>query len=112
MIQVFSKYGFEVKDGTDIEDDWYNFTAVNIDEDHPARQMHDTFYLKKTSDKTKLLRTQNLSYSDKNDAQWQTSLSFYSSWQSLSGRLEYDLHTNVSSNRRISDKNIHMGHLQ
>ncbi len=57
LMQVFSKYGFQIKDGPDIENDWYNFTALNIDEDHPARQMHDTFYLKKTSEETKLLRT-------------------------------------------------------
>ena len=57
LIQVFAKYGFDIKDGPSIEDDWYNFTALNIEENHPARQMHDTFYLKKTDDKTKLLRT-------------------------------------------------------
>lgn len=57
LIQVFSKYGFDIKDGPNIESDWYNFTALNIDEDHPARQMHDTFYLKTKDDATKLLRT-------------------------------------------------------
>ena len=45
LIQVFSKFGFAIKDGPNIETDWYNFTALNIDENHPARQMHDTFYL-------------------------------------------------------------------
>ncbi len=58
LIQVFAKYGFEIKDGPDIEDDWYNFTALNIDEDHPARQMHDTFYLNTKNDISKVLRTQ------------------------------------------------------
>ncbi len=57
LIQVFASYGFDIKDGPNIEDDWHNFTALNIDENHPARQMHDTFYLKKTDDSTKLLRT-------------------------------------------------------
>jgi len=46
LIQVFSKFGFVIKEGPNIESDWYNFTALNIDENHPARQMHDTFYLK------------------------------------------------------------------
>lgn len=59
LIQVFSKYGFDIKDGSSIEDDWHNFTALNIAEDHPARQMHDTFYLKQkdSKHKSKLLRT-------------------------------------------------------
>lgn len=54
MVQVLSRYGFDIKNGPDIENDWYNFTALNIDENHPARQMHDTFYLKQEG---KLLRT-------------------------------------------------------
>jgi phenylalanyl-tRNA synthetase alpha chain len=37
--------GFEFRDGPNIEDDYHNFTALNIPENHPARQMHDTFYL-------------------------------------------------------------------
>lgn len=56
LTQVFSKYGFTVMDGPDIEDDWYNFTALNIAENHPARQMHDTFYLK-SENNNKVLRT-------------------------------------------------------
>ena len=46
--------GFEIREGPHIEDDWHNFTALNISENHPARQDHDTFYLNK---KSKLLRT-------------------------------------------------------
>lgn len=42
---LFAGMGFEVKDGPDIEEDFYNFTALNIPDNHPARQMHDTFYL-------------------------------------------------------------------
>ncbi len=55
MIQVFEKIGFEVAEEREIEDDWHNFTAMNTPEDHPARDMQDTFYLK-GSDKM-LLRT-------------------------------------------------------
>ncbi|WP_039457750.1 phenylalanine--tRNA ligase subunit alpha [Candidatus Jidaibacter acanthamoebae] len=51
---IFSKLGFDYAEGPDIENDWNNFTALNIPEHHPARQMHDTFYLKE--DKL-LLRT-------------------------------------------------------
>lgn len=58
LSQIFSKYGFITKDGPDIEDDWHNFTALNIAENHPARQMHDTFYMQSDNDKdAKVLRT-------------------------------------------------------
>lgn len=55
LIQIFSKYGFKVETGPDIESQWYNFTALNIAENHPARQMHDSFYFK--GDSGKMLRT-------------------------------------------------------
>lgn len=42
---LFASIGFSVADGPEIEDDFYNFTALNTPEDHPARSMHDTFYL-------------------------------------------------------------------
>ncbi|MGV2432509.1 MAG UNVERIFIED_CONTAM: phenylalanine--tRNA ligase subunit alpha [Rickettsiaceae bacterium] len=45
LTEIFASFGFEVKEGSSIEDDWHNFTALNIDENHPARQMHDTFYM-------------------------------------------------------------------
>ncbi len=41
----FARLGFDVADGPELEDDFHNFTALNIPEDHPARAMHDTFYL-------------------------------------------------------------------
>jgi phenylalanyl-tRNA synthetase alpha chain len=43
--KIFASVGFEVADGPEIETDFYNFTALNIPEDHPARAMHDTFYI-------------------------------------------------------------------
>ena len=43
--QIFHSIGFEVAEGPEIESDYYNFTALNIPEDHPARAMHDTFYI-------------------------------------------------------------------
>lgn len=43
---LFSRLGFEVADGPEIEDDYHNFEALNIPPDHPARAMHDTFYFK------------------------------------------------------------------
>ncbi|MBU4569084.1 MAG: phenylalanine--tRNA ligase subunit alpha, partial [Alphaproteobacteria bacterium] len=43
---IFGDMGFRVAEGPDIEDDWHNFTALNFPEGHPAREMHDTFFLK------------------------------------------------------------------
>jgi phenylalanyl-tRNA synthetase alpha chain len=55
---IFSDMGFDVAEGPDIESQFYNFTALNIPDAHPARQMHDTFYLKaKEDDASLVLRT-------------------------------------------------------
>ncbi len=45
LVSIFADMGFEVADGPDIEDDFHNFTALNFPLGHPAREMHDTFYL-------------------------------------------------------------------
>jgi phenylalanyl-tRNA synthetase alpha chain len=45
IIDVFARIGFTVSDGREIEDDWHNFTALNTPENHPARDMQDTFYV-------------------------------------------------------------------
>lgn len=58
MIAIFAQMGFEVAEGPDIEDDFHNFTALNIPAEHPARQMHDTFYFGEKDDGSRhLLRT-------------------------------------------------------
>ncbi len=44
LAEIFADLGFAVATGPEIEDDWHNFTALNMDENHPARAMHDTFY--------------------------------------------------------------------
>jgi phenylalanyl-tRNA synthetase alpha chain len=58
---IFGSMGFDVADGPEIENDWFNFTALNTPEDHPARSMHDTFYVDpldgKPTDTPPLLRT-------------------------------------------------------
>src|SRR4051812_23419118 len=55
---IFSDMGFKIAEGPDIETDWYNFTALNFPEGHPAREMHDTFFLEPGPDGTrKVLRT-------------------------------------------------------
>jgi phenylalanyl-tRNA synthetase alpha chain len=56
---IFSRIGFTVSEGPEIEDDWHNFTALNTPPDHPARDMQDTFYVSENPDM--LLRTQTSS---------------------------------------------------
>lgn len=55
IIEIFERLGFNVADGPEIEDDWHNFTALNFPENHPAREMQDTFFIEKNPDL--LLRT-------------------------------------------------------
>ncbi len=55
IINIFHRLGFAVADGPEIEDDWHNFTALNLPENHPARDMQDTFYINRNPDW--LLRT-------------------------------------------------------
>jgi len=55
VTMIFQKMGFETALGPDIEDDYHNFTALNIPPEHPARQLHDTFYIKGKNNR--LLRT-------------------------------------------------------
>jgi phenylalanyl-tRNA synthetase alpha chain len=55
VIEIFQRLGFAVAEGPEIEDDWHNFTALNLPEHHPARDMQDTFYIHQNPDW--LLRT-------------------------------------------------------
>jgi phenylalanyl-tRNA synthetase alpha chain len=55
IVHIFGRLGFSVAEGPEIEDDWHNFTALNLPENHPARDMQDTFYIHQDPDW--LLRT-------------------------------------------------------
>jgi phenylalanyl-tRNA synthetase alpha chain len=55
IVSIFRRLGFSVAEGPEIEDDWHNFTALNLPENHPARDMQDTFYMHRHPDW--LLRT-------------------------------------------------------
>lgn len=55
IIEIFERLGFNVADGPEIEDDWHNFSALNFPDNHPAREMQDTFFVEKNPDL--LLRT-------------------------------------------------------
>ena len=56
LTEIFADLGFAVAEGPEIEDEWHNFTALNIPETHPARAMHDTFYIAGEGD-PRVLRT-------------------------------------------------------
>lgn len=55
IVEIFSRIGFNVSEGPEMEDDWHNFTALNLPEYHPARDMQDTFFLQ--TDPDWMLRT-------------------------------------------------------
>lgn len=61
IIEIFERLGFSVADGPEIEDDWHNFSALNFPENHPAREMQDTFFVEKKgqngAEQDMLLRT-------------------------------------------------------
>jgi phenylalanyl-tRNA synthetase alpha chain len=59
LAEIFADLGFAVAEGPEIEEQWYNFTALNMPENHPARAMHDTFYLEPRDGETepRVLRT-------------------------------------------------------
>ena len=55
IVEIFNRIGFNISEGPEIEDDWHNFTALNLPEEHPARDMQDTFFIQ--TDPDILLRT-------------------------------------------------------
>ena len=57
LAEIFADMGFAVAEGPEIEDDWHNFTALNIPETHPARAMMDTFYIEGEHERPMVLRT-------------------------------------------------------
>ena len=57
IVSILGGMGLKYREGPDIEDDFHNFSALNIPEDHPARQMHDTFYIKGNKKNSYVLRT-------------------------------------------------------
>ena len=60
IIKIFRDIGFTIESGPEIEDDWYNFTALNFPKNHPAREMKDTFFISKNPDKVLRTHTSNV----------------------------------------------------
>ncbi len=109
---IFAELGFSVCEGPDIEDDNHNFTALNIPENHPARAMHDTFYLKGSEGKT-LLRTHTSPVQIR--AMRNSKPPFRCIAPGNTYRCDSDItHTPMFHQVEgfVIDKNIHMGHLK
>ena len=60
IIKIFRDIGFSIEDGPEIEEDWYNFTALNFPKNHPAREMQDTFFISKDPDVVLRTHTSNV----------------------------------------------------
>lgn len=113
--EIMSRLGFTAATGPEVETDFYNFTALNIPDDHPARQDHDTFYLKNldADGKRRLLRTQT------SNVQIHTMEKFEPPMRVMSiGRVyrnDSDL-THTPQFHQVEglaiDKNLHFGHLK
>lgn len=106
----FAHLGFSVAEGSDIEDDYHNFTALNIPEHHPARQSHDTFYFKEPG---KLLRTHTSPVQIRTMKTTQPPLRILSLGRVY--RCDFDAtHTPMFHQVEglVIDKDIHMGHLK
>jgi phenylalanyl-tRNA synthetase alpha chain len=113
LIQIFAQLGFTIKYGPNIESDWYNFTALNIDENHPARQMHDTFYLQGQKDNNVLLRTHTSPIQIRTMQSEKPPFRFIAPGRTY--RSDSDMtHTPMFHQIEglVIDKDIHMGHLK
>tara|TARA_A100000171_G_C2132215_1_gene147516 strand:+ start:89 stop:1153 length:1065 start_codon:yes stop_codon:yes gene_type:complete len=113
-ISILKEMGFSVAEGPHIEDDFYNFTALNIPELHPARQEQDTFYFREdASGQRKVLRTHTSPVQIRTMLQSKPPLRIIAPGRVF--RSDYDqTHTPVFHQIEglYVDKNIHMGHLK
>jgi phenylalanyl-tRNA synthetase alpha chain len=110
---IFADLGFCVADGPDIEDDEHNFSALNIPESHPARQMHDTFYLQGKGDNKTVLRTHTSPVQIRTMRAGKPPFRFIAMGSTY--RCDSDLtHTPMFHQVEglVIDKNINMGHLR
>jgi phenylalanyl-tRNA synthetase alpha chain len=118
IISIFASMGFVLDEGPDIEDDFHNFTALNFPPGHPAREMHDTFYLPDDPDEKgeaakKLLRTHTSTVQIRHMLGKKPPFKMICMGRVY--RSDYDMtHTPVfhQCEGLIIDKNINMGHLK
>ena len=114
VTEIFAGMGFAVAEGPDIETEYNNFTALNIPADHPARQMHDTFYLPEREDGSRLLLRTHTSPAQVRTMS-QASPPHRIIVPGRTYRHDYDLtHTPMFHQVEglVVDKDIHMGHLK
>ncbi len=111
IITIFGNLGFDLAQGPEIEDDYHNFTALNIPENHPARQMHDTFYM--NVEEKLVLRTQTSNVQIRKMSSEKPPFRFIAPGRVY--RSEYD-QTHSPMFHQVEglciDKNINMGHLK
>ena len=111
---IFAELGFEIAEGPDIEDDFHNFTALNFPPDHPAREMHDTFFLPTEEDGTRhLLRTHTSPVQVRTMESKEPPIRVIAPGRTY--RCDYDLtHTPMFHQVEglVIDKATHMGHLK
>lgn len=114
LIAIFADMGFAYAEGPDIENDYNNFTALNIPEDHPAREMQDTFYLPDGEDgETWLLRTQTSPVQIRTMISQKPPIRIIAPGRTY--RSDYDMtHTPMFHQVEglVIDKATHMGHLK
>lgn len=114
VTEIFTEMGFSVAEGPEIEEDFYNFTALNIPPEHPARQMHDTFYFPQDEEgKRKLLRTHT------SPVQIRTMMQGEPPYRIIAPGRTYRNDSDATHTPMfhqvealVIDKNIHMGHLK
>jgi phenylalanyl-tRNA synthetase alpha chain len=118
MIAIFADMGFTVAEGPDIEDDFHNFTALNFPPEHPARAMHDTFYLpdapgQEGLEAKRLLRTHTSTVQIRTMTKQKPPIRIIIPGRTY--RSDYDMtHTPMFHQMEglVIDKNTHMGHLK
>ena len=118
MIAIFADMGFTVAEGPDVEDDFHNFTALNFPPEHPARAMHDTFYLPDAAGKTgldakRLLRTHTSTVQIRTMEKQKPPIRICIPGRTY--RSDYDMtHTPMFHQMEglVVDKSTHMGHLK
>ena len=114
VTEIFTEMGFSVAEGPEIEEDFYNFTALNIPEEHPARQMHDTFYFPEDENgKRKVLRTHT------SPVQIRTMMAGKPPFRIIAPGRTYRCDSDATHTPMfhqvealVIDKGIHMGHLK
>ena len=112
--EIFTEIGFSIAEGPEIEEDFYNFTALNIPAEHPARQMHDTFYFPENEEGVrKLLRTHT------SPVQIRTMMAGEPPYRIIAPGRTYRCDSDATHTPMfhqvealVIDKDIHMGHLK